>query len=117
MKDVQVDNEDIPLAVQSIEDKGDGVFVVKVHVPPDTNKEKIHQEIVQQYEQEKKALEAEYKTKLAIKNTEIESYKRENTNLMKILEREASRPINVIQQSHSGKGDNVGDDKTENNNT
>ncbi len=35
---------------------------------------------------------------------------------MKILEREASRPIQVIQQSHLGDGDNISNDKTENNN-
>ncbi|MDJ0601058.1 MAG: pentapeptide repeat-containing protein, partial [Crocosphaera sp.] len=116
MNKVQVQNEETPLEVQSIEKKGDGVFVVKVHVPPDADKEKLHEQLVQKYEQEKKELEAEYKSKLAIKNTEIESYKRENTNLMKILEREASRPIQIIQQSHLGDGDNVGNDRTENNN-
>ncbi|HEY9695852.1 MAG TPA: pentapeptide repeat-containing protein [Trichocoleus sp.] len=35
---VQVQNEDTELTIQSIENKGDGVVVVRVNVPPETNK-------------------------------------------------------------------------------
>ena len=59
-KKVQVENEGTELAIQSIENKGDGVVVVRVSVPPDTNKEKIHSEFTQNY-------------KLALK--EVEKYK------------------------------------------
>ncbi|MFB8797791.1 MAG: hypothetical protein U7126_27010 [Microcoleus sp.] len=38
---VQVENQGIPLNIQSIENKGNGV-VVKVSVPPDADKEKIY---------------------------------------------------------------------------
>ena len=38
LKEVQVQNEDTPLQMQSIANKGDGVIVVKVDVPPDTDK-------------------------------------------------------------------------------
>jgi hypothetical protein len=40
---VQVENQGIELKIQSIENKGNGV-VVKVSVPPDTDKEKIHKD-------------------------------------------------------------------------
>ncbi|MEG4961575.1 MULTISPECIES: hypothetical protein [unclassified Microcoleus] len=39
---LQVENEGTELTIQSIEDKGDGVIVVKVSVPPDANKQDIH---------------------------------------------------------------------------
>jgi uncharacterized protein YjbI with pentapeptide repeats len=58
---VQVENEGTELTIQSIENKGDGVVVVRVSVPPDTNKEKIHSEFTQNYE-------------LALK--EVEKYKK-----------------------------------------
>ncbi|MEX0271414.1 pentapeptide repeat-containing protein [Leptolyngbyaceae cyanobacterium UHCC 1019] len=45
-KQVQVENEDIPLEIQSIQNKGDGVVVIRVSVPPDTNKEKIYSKII-----------------------------------------------------------------------
>jgi uncharacterized protein YjbI with pentapeptide repeats len=49
-KKVQVENEGTELTIQSIENKGDGVIVVKVSVPPDANKEHIHQNFTQSYE-------------------------------------------------------------------
>ncbi|WP_293363671.1 pentapeptide repeat-containing protein [Microcoleus sp. CAWBG52] len=49
-KKVQVENEGTELTIQSIENKGDGVIVVKVNVPPDTNKEDIHRSFTQSYE-------------------------------------------------------------------
>ncbi|MEG4595188.1 pentapeptide repeat-containing protein [Microcoleus sp. F8_C2] len=56
-KKVQVENEGTELAIQSIENKGDGVVVVRVSVPPDTNKEKIHSEFTQNYQLALKELE------------------------------------------------------------
>ncbi|MEZ2250923.1 pentapeptide repeat-containing protein, partial [Microcoleus sp.] len=49
-KKVQVENEGTELTIQSIENKGDGVIVVKVSVPPDANKEHIHKNFTQSYE-------------------------------------------------------------------
>ncbi|TAE65810.1 MAG: hypothetical protein EAZ86_23060 [Oscillatoriales cyanobacterium] len=49
-KQLQVENEGTELTIQSIENKGDGVIVVKVSVPPDANKEHIHKNFTQNYE-------------------------------------------------------------------
>ena len=49
-KQLQVENEGTELTIQSIENKGDGVIVVKVSVPPDANKEHIHKNFTQSYE-------------------------------------------------------------------
>ncbi|GET38889.1 hypothetical protein MiSe_36490 [Microseira wollei NIES-4236] len=56
-KKVQVENEDTELAIQSIENKGDGVVVVRVSVPPDANKEKIHGDFMQNYQLALKEIE------------------------------------------------------------
>lgn len=50
-KKVQVENEDTELTIQSIENKGNGVVVVKVSVPSEANKGKIHSQFLQFYEE------------------------------------------------------------------
>ena len=49
-KQLQGENEDKELTIQSIENKGEGVIVAKVSVPPDANKEDIHRSFTQSYE-------------------------------------------------------------------
>jgi hypothetical protein len=48
-KKVQVENGDTELAIQSIENK-DGVFVIRIKVPVDADKEKIHSDFKQMYQ-------------------------------------------------------------------
>jgi uncharacterized protein YjbI with pentapeptide repeats len=95
MKQVQVQNEETPLELQSIENKGDGVVVIKVHVPPDTNKEKIHQEFNQSYQLQLAAVEAQYKAQLSAKETEITLYRQHNSTLENIVNTLASKPTNI----------------------
>ena len=106
MKTVQVENEDTPLEVSSIENKGDGVFVVKVKVPPDADKEKIHQEFEENYQLKLQAVEAKYKALLDAKENEISSYHRENANMMEITKILASRPINIETKAMNNSPDN-----------
>jgi uncharacterized protein YjbI with pentapeptide repeats len=63
-KTLQVQNSDTELTIQSIENKGDGVVVVRVNAPSEANKEKIHSEFTQQYAE----LELEYQVELKAKN-------------------------------------------------
>ncbi len=116
-KQVQIENEGTELIVQSIENKGDGVIVVKAQVPLDADKEKIHSDFTQNYELKLQALEREYKAQLQMKESEIESYKRESVNLMEVTKLLASRAINmesnpiVINESKGNLSiDNVGGD-------
>ncbi|WP_424096855.1 pentapeptide repeat-containing protein [Moorena producens] len=95
-KKVQVENEDTELAIQSIENKGDGVVVVKVSVPPDTNKEKIHSDFTQNYEVALKAAEEKYKEKLKAKDNEIVIYREQSAELIEIIKLQANRPIQNI---------------------
>jgi hypothetical protein len=71
--------------LQSIENKGDGVVVLKVHVPSDANKEKIHQEFHQNYQRKLAAVEAKYKAKLSAKETEITIYRQQGVDMMEII--------------------------------
>ena len=94
-KKVQVENEDTELAIQSIENKGDGVVVVKVSVPPDTNKEKIHSDFTQNYELALKAVEEKYKEKLKARDDQIVIYREQSADLKEIIKLQANRPINL----------------------
>jgi uncharacterized protein YjbI with pentapeptide repeats len=113
LKEVQVQNEDTPLQVQSIANKGDGVIVVKVQVPPDTDKEKIHQEFNQNYQLQLAAVEAEYKALL--KDVELDGYRRENANIMRTIQYLSERQdIHVeakamINSSDSSQNITIGD--------
>jgi uncharacterized protein YjbI with pentapeptide repeats len=122
LQEVQVRNGEIPLEVQAIENKGDGVFVVKVHVPPDADKSKLHAELTEIYPQQLQVIEAQYKLQLATKDSQIDVYKEQlnherhqNTNMMDILKILASKPTNIeikqTNQDHSQQID-VGRDMT-----
>ncbi len=96
---VQVENEDTELTIQSIENKGDGVVVVRVNVPPETDKTKIHSEFNQNYEAALKALEAKYQTELKAKDTEITIYREQSANMWTTINSLASRPINLVNEN------------------
>ncbi len=92
---VRVESESAELAIQSIENKGDGVFVIRVNVSEDANKETIHRELMENYERELKILEARYGERLNAKDKEIAIYRQENANLWELVKLGANRPINV----------------------
>jgi len=91
LKDVQAKNQNTPLKVQSIEDKGNGFVVIKVIVPESANKANIHSELKQSYEQQLRAIEARYQAELRAKQNKIQK-------IAKILTEENSQPYqNQVQ--------------------
>jgi uncharacterized protein YjbI with pentapeptide repeats len=115
LKEVQVQNEDTPLELHSIENKGDGVVIIKVHVPPEANKEKIHQEFNQNYQLQLAAVEAQYKAQLSAKETEITIYRQHNSTLENIVNTLASKPTNIEiinNKQDQSQAINVGQDLT-----
>jgi hypothetical protein len=71
------------------------VVVVRVSVPPDIDKEKIHSKFNQQYELAVKALEAKYRAELQAKDGEIAIYREQSANMWGVINSLANRPINV----------------------
>jgi hypothetical protein len=53
------------MKIQGMENKGDGVVVIKIDVPPETEKEKIHREFMQFYDKNVKILEEKHQKELA----------------------------------------------------
>lgn len=96
-KQVQVENEGTELTIQSIENKGDGVVVVKVAVPPETSKAKIHHEFMQIYDQTVTALEEKYEAELRGKEGQLQLMRQQNASLERIVNYLALRPIPATQ--------------------
>lgn len=67
----KIKNEEIPLAIQSIENKGDGVVVIKLEVPPGINKENIASEFWEGYNFAEKILKAQCQTRFEDKDKHI----------------------------------------------
>jgi uncharacterized protein YjbI with pentapeptide repeats len=106
LKEVQVQNEDTPLQVQAIENKGNGVFIVKVHVPPDANKEKIHQELTEIYQ---------IKAQLTAQDEQLKFLREQNTDLMQIIKIQANNQTKVeisYNKQDQSQAINVGQDLT-----
>jgi len=98
---VQVEHEGTEVAVQSIENKGDGVVVIRVNVPLETDKATIHSRFMQNYELAMKAIEDKYKAELKGKHEQLTIYRQENANMKEIINQLASRPIIIINESRS----------------
>lgn len=92
---VQDQNEGTELALQSIENKGDGVVVVKVGVPVDADKEKIHSDFTQNYQLALQAVEEKYKAQLQAKDEQIVIYRQTSGEMAEIVKLLANKPINV----------------------
>lgn len=92
---VQNQNEDTELALQSIENKGDGVVVVKVGVTDGADKEKIHSDFTQNYQLALQAVEEKYKSQLQAKDNEIVIYRQQSADMKEIVSLLANKPINV----------------------
>ena len=97
---VRIENEDLDLTIQSIENKGDGVIVIKVNVPPDANKEKIHSTFKQNYQHQLQEVEEKYKAMLAVKDEEIISiYRERSAEMYHIAGLLASHQANFINKT------------------
>ncbi|HEY9643033.1 MAG TPA: pentapeptide repeat-containing protein [Coleofasciculaceae cyanobacterium] len=90
-----LDNEGTELSIQSIENKGDGVVVVRVNAPLGANKAKLHSEFNQTYDTAIKALEAKYHAELKAKDEQITIYRQQSADMQEITRLMASRPVTV----------------------
>ncbi|WP_375513328.1 pentapeptide repeat-containing protein, partial [uncultured Nostoc sp.] len=92
---VQDQNADTELALQSIENKGDSVVVVKVGVPDGADKEKIHSDFTQSYQLALQAVKEKYKAQLQAKDEQIVIYRQQSGEMAEIVKLLANKPINV----------------------
>ncbi|MEB3279666.1 MAG: pentapeptide repeat-containing protein [Lyngbya sp.] len=96
-KQMQVENEETELVIRAIENKGDGLIVVRVDVPANSNKAKIYAEFTQNYELALKAIEEKYQAQLNSKDEQISIYRQHHQELKELTQILASRPTNSQQ--------------------
>lgn len=72
------------LSVRSIENKGDGMVVVKVEVPEAADKTQIHAALNQEYDQAIQRLETRYQAEIAAKDAQIDLYKQHQSELSQL---------------------------------
>jgi uncharacterized protein YjbI with pentapeptide repeats len=101
---LQVEDGQGTLSVKTIEQKDDGSFVIRVKTS--ANAEEFEKRFYQKYN---KLLQQAryYYQKLQLTEHDIQSYQRENANLMKIIELQASQPM--IYANNMGVGVNQGE--------
>lgn len=90
------------LTIQSIENKNDGTFVIRVNVPADANKAEIENYLKREYELELVALEEKYQVQLQGKDKEIEIYRKQSTDLTEIVKLLAGRATYDLRNSQIG---------------
>jgi len=112
---VQADNEDTELTIQSIENKGDGVVVVRVNAPPEADKAELHSQFNQQYETALKALDAKYQAQLQAKDDQIAVHRQQSADMKEIVSLLANRPVTVeVKAIAESKSMNDSTDKSQN---
>ncbi len=103
LKDVQAKNQNTPLKLQSIENKGDGFVVVKISVPEEADRAKIHSELKQSYEEQLTAIEARYQAEIKGKQEQIEIYRQKSVEMAEIAKHLAKEHSQTQIQVQAGK--------------
>ena len=94
-QNLRVECPNSEISIQAIEKKSDGAFVIRIEVPPDSNKAELEAIFKQQYETELKAIDARYQGQLQAKDREIEIHRQKSTEFFEITKILASRPIAI----------------------
>ncbi|NJK67666.1 MAG: CHAT domain-containing protein [Microcoleus sp. SU_5_3] len=107
---VQVQNEGTELELQAIENKGDGVVVVKVNVPVDADKAKIHQELMQAYDEKLAALDAKYQAQFDRYQAQFDSQTAQietQTSIIERIKQQNADKLALIQKLTAQKPDKL----------
>jgi uncharacterized protein YjbI with pentapeptide repeats len=83
---IQVENSGLPLAIQSIERKGEGTIVVKVEVPVETDKARLHQDFNAAYDLRLQSIEERHRVELGGRDRELAIYQSQQIQLNQILQ-------------------------------
>ena len=84
-----------PLTLRSIENKNDGVVVVRVDSPANADKSLLHANLVDKYQDALQTLKASYQAQLQAKDEQITIYREQQANLSAIAQSLASRPVHL----------------------
>ncbi|MEM1392184.1 MAG: pentapeptide repeat-containing protein [Cyanobacteria bacterium P01_H01_bin.150] len=86
LNNLKIENPGTNIQIKGIENIGDGVVVVKVEVPSDIDKAKIHSEFNQGYQLALEAIEARYQAELQSKEEQITLYRQHQADLKALMQ-------------------------------
>ena len=92
---LKVEGEDNQLSIRAIETRDDGSFVIRINAPVQVNKAEIEESFKLKYRRILKAREEIYRRELKAKEEQITIYRQHNTSLERIVDKLASRPIDI----------------------
>jgi uncharacterized protein YjbI with pentapeptide repeats len=90
LQKLQIENEESELVIRSIENKGDGVVVIKVAITPDANKQSLHSSFTKQYVQ---ALEEKHRSELKSKDEQLALSGQHRLDLLELLAKQLTAPL------------------------
>lgn len=94
-REIQGKYEGANLAVQTIENKGEGVVVIKLQTALEVDKPQIHQSFTEVYQLALQKAEDCYRAQLEAKDEQITEYRQQSANMQEVVKLLAQRPINV----------------------
>ena len=84
LKQAQSEHPDTELSIRSIENRGDGLVLVKVDVPKTADRELLHKDLSDGYTTALNALEARYQAELSAKEEQIEIYRQHQQDIREL---------------------------------
>jgi len=104
------------ISIQAIEQKPDGAFIIRLKVPPETNKVKIEKYLKSEYEVALQKIDEKSDTLLETQDDGIAIHRQQAANLMQIAKTMASRPID-LKSLTKGENLNVSESRLEGENS
>ncbi|NEQ21309.1 MAG: pentapeptide repeat-containing protein [Microcoleus sp. SIO2G3] len=92
---LQVESSTLGLSLQSLENKTNGAFIIRINLNPEVNKENIENYLRQEYESALKLIDKEYRYQLQASYEQIALYRQQCADLTEIVRVMAMKPINV----------------------
>lgn len=83
---LQIENEGMALSIRSLEKKSNGVVVVRVDVPAEADKTKLHANFLQHYNLALRAIEEKYQAQLYAKDEQLALYRQQQADWKAVLE-------------------------------
>jgi len=92
---LQVESGSNELSIQAIENNNNGALIIRVNIPPDTNKVKVENSLKQGYQYKLKAIDKKYRYQLQANYDQIAMYRQQCANLTEIVKVMAGRTFNL----------------------
>jgi uncharacterized protein YjbI with pentapeptide repeats len=92
---LQIENSNLGLSLQSLENRTNGAFIIRINVNPEVNKEDIENHLRQEYESALKSINKEYRYQLQASYEQIALYRQQCADLTEIVRVLAMNPVNV----------------------